>query len=154
MKENLKKENVYVSLKGKSKEELTDLYEFLKINNEPIYRTKERFLEYNDCYLVFFGEWEQMYIIHNVVEVTIEQLKQIIKQNRIEEINDRISEIDKPKVGDIGLFWNNEKNKHISILEEIDEHNSPEIFVSSMNCWSNFEPLPTELQEQLKQYLK
>lgn len=90
----LTKENVYINLQGKSKEELTDLYDFLKINNEPIHRTKERFLEYDNYYLSFFGKWQQMFIIHNEVEVTIEQLKKIIKpmENKGEQLRKEAKE--------------------------------------------------------------
>ena len=82
----LTKENVYISLKGKTKEELADLYDFLKINNEPIYRTKERFLKYNDYYLVFSSDWQQMRIIDDKTEVTIEQLKEILKMTKNQEL--------------------------------------------------------------------
>lgn len=85
MKQNLTKENVYVSLKGKSKEELTDLYEFLTSNGEKVYRNKEGFLEYNisrykSLNFEFFN-WigYEDDVIGYKTEVTIKELKQIIK---------------------------------------------------------------------------
>lgn len=82
----LTKEEVYIDLRGKSKEELTDLYWFLKNNNESL--TRERlncFIEYPlECRYLSLGEksWNGYYGLNCLVEkteVTIEQLKEILQ---------------------------------------------------------------------------
>lgn len=78
----LTKEQVYINLKGKTKEELTDLWEFLTSNGEKVLRCKKDFLKYgNSTYkaLIFYdNEWGGD-CVRDKTEITIEQLKQIIK---------------------------------------------------------------------------
>lgn len=60
------------------------------------------------------------------------------------------------KVGDIGMFWGTgyEKTiKYIGIVEEIREYEGKTVFCGCLSCWSHFEPLPTELQNKLRQHL-
>lgn len=84
----MRKEEIYVNLQGKTKEELTDLWHFLTNNGEKPLRDLERFLEYSkyrtgDNFTLAFREGEYNDWInshsHGKTEVTIEQLKQIIK---------------------------------------------------------------------------
>lgn len=81
----LKKEEVYINLQGKSKEELTELYDFLESVGEITYRDDiEWFLEYTEegCYFGYDGE-DFCHIgtgcAKNKTEVTIEQLKEILQ---------------------------------------------------------------------------
>lgn len=80
----LTKENVYVDLQGKSKEELTELWEFLTSNGEKCYRYKEHFSETNiqyRCLHLYCGLWSGYDDdrVGGKTEVTIEQLKEILQ---------------------------------------------------------------------------
>lgn len=80
----MKKEEIYVNLKGKTKQELTDLWEFLTSNGEIISDNKEYFVEthlkYNSSFIALGSDnaWK-WWGAYNKTEVTIEQLKEIIK---------------------------------------------------------------------------
>lgn len=116
---DLTKENVYVSLIGKSREELTDLYKFLVGSGEIVYRDKYRFLGYIDLYYQYIllnnNSWCGSNSINNKTEVTIDQLKQIIKpmetlqqqlQNaeaEVKRLKSLIEEENKIKIGDWAL---------------------------------------------------
>lgn len=54
-----------------------------------------------------------------------------------------------PKVGDIGVFISMYNKRKVGVL--ISNKNG--YIDSEGNLYSEFEPLPTELQEQLKKYL-
>lgn len=141
----LKKEDVYINLRGKSKEELTDLYNFLESVGEKQYDTLERFLNTNTKGWKFylFGRLNQW--THSSsstkTEVTIDQLKEILKPNlqtqlenakkEVERIEKLIEEENKPKAGDWCIFWDNDKsNLCISklwyICHNTAEYHSPE----------------------------
>lgn len=250
----MKKEQIYINLQGKTKEELTDLWEFLKEHNEPTYNKSLinfikdfRNTEYNNNGLEFHSkQWIGSYNDENKTEITIEQLKQIIKPmkftpiamkcnkeqfeavkpkltaykseigsfkeltflcnnlygdnnvianiyqsckqdyNRIvhEEWNEEIflkacgievetlqeqlqkaeaevkrlqsliDEENKPKVGDIGLFWDNDAPKKIGVLGKIYDNGKDRYKMNGSTCWKNFEKLPEELQKELPSYLK
>ena len=54
----LNKEDIYINLQGKSKGELTELWEFLESAGEKVYRRLSYFLHYSEnckpnCYLSF-----------------------------------------------------------------------------------------------------
>lgn len=79
----MKKGEIYVNLQGKTKEELTDLWEFLNDSGESNYSMLDEFISntYWDYLALDTGDWalcKKSYTI-NKHEVTIEQLKQIIK---------------------------------------------------------------------------
>ncbi len=80
----MKKEEIYVNLHGKTKEELTDLWEFLTSNGEIVSDTKEYFIEthlkYNNSFIALGSDnaWK-WWGAYNKTEITIPQLKQIIK---------------------------------------------------------------------------
>lgn len=123
----LKKEDVYIDLKGKSKKELTELYNFLEsVGEKRVSNSLGAFLKslkaWNWNYYVYdikFG-WTLSYKPSNT-EVTIEQLKEIIKPNlqaqlenikkEIERIEKLIMEENKPKVGDWCKFLDDDKSK-------------------------------------------
>ena len=80
----LKKENIYINLQGKSKEELTDLWEFLNSNGEKCYRDKDYFIEYQSTYRTLYlycNLWRGYDDdkIYYKTEVTIQQLKEILQ---------------------------------------------------------------------------
>lgn len=81
----MKKEDIYINLQGKSKEELTELYWLFKNNNEELYRDSlDLFLEYPKCYESFNfndNEWcgNTNEKVKNKKEVTIQQLKEILQ---------------------------------------------------------------------------
>src|SRR5690606_37221556 len=83
----LTKENVYINLRGKSKEELTDLYNFLKSIGEKLFRDDiEWFLQYSILegglshlsYRFNYANWGNLKT-NNKQEVTIKQLKEILQ---------------------------------------------------------------------------
>lgn len=91
----LTKENVYINLQGKTKEELTELYWLLKDSDEKMYRNElEDFLLYKDDKTYFldfdYNDWgsadSDIYITKT--EVTIEQLKEILQpmENKEEQL--------------------------------------------------------------------
>lgn len=90
----LTKENVYIDLRGKSKEELTELYWLLKNNNEPLYRNSlDLFLKYPECYENLNFNLDQWCGTSSVMflgktEITIEQLKEILQpmENKQEQL--------------------------------------------------------------------
>lgn len=79
----LTKENIYINLRGKSKEELTEFYNFLVSVGEKPFRDKEWFLNYsNDNEKVGFSGVHfcglgDLY--KDRTEVTIQQLKEILQ---------------------------------------------------------------------------
>lgn len=80
----LKKEDVYIDLRGKSEEELTDLYNFLESVGEEQYRKDLiSFLEHSKVYETynFRDSWTLGWYVNskNKTEVTIEQLKEILQ---------------------------------------------------------------------------
>ena len=80
----LTKENIYINLQGKSKEELTDLWEFLNSNGEKCYRDKDYFIEYQSTYRTLYlycNLWRGYDDdkIYYKTEVTIQQLKEILQ---------------------------------------------------------------------------
>ena len=83
----LTKENVYINLQGKSKEELTDLWEFLKENNQETYNSGIKSFLYDfynkDTYNLGIefdkNQWIGSLNDENKTTVTIEQLKEILK---------------------------------------------------------------------------
>lgn len=81
----LTKENVYVNLQGKTKEELTDLWEFLDNAGEKQYRdTINNFLDNYDGWIAYeftddVWQFSSSRSLSGKNEVTIDQLKQIIK---------------------------------------------------------------------------
>lgn len=91
---SLLRENVYISLIGKSEDELTKLYWLLANNSEVLYRSFKRFLEYpsdGEPYIGFCESsnyWWSGIDLGNRKEVTIEQLKEILKpmENKEEQL--------------------------------------------------------------------
>lgn len=84
----LKKEDIYISLQGKSKEELTYLYNFLESIGEDIFRNDiEWFLKYSTLdrdyahlsYRPDYKNWGNLKT-HNKQEVTIQQLKKTLQK--------------------------------------------------------------------------
>lgn len=80
----MKKEYIYVDLKGKSIEELTELFYILKINKEEIYRDNlNSFVNYPKEYrLLHFDKTWVGYDDNKVegkTEITIQQLKEILQ---------------------------------------------------------------------------
>lgn len=115
--EKLTKENIYIDLRGKSKEELTELWKFLVSIGEKQFRTSLRdFLANHKGYETYnFGEtWTLGWYLNskNKQEVTIHQLKEILQpmetlqeqlqkaQLEVERLQNLIEEENKPKVGD------------------------------------------------------
>lgn len=92
--EKLTKENIYIDLRGKSKEELTDLYNFLESVGEKHFReTLNDFLaniKYFETYIFHKDIWSlapYVYIL-NKTKVTIEQLKEILQPMETLKIED------------------------------------------------------------------
>lgn len=131
----MKKEEVYINLQGKTKEELTDLWEFLDSIGEKLYRDKEWFLECPKCYKSFNfhnNEWcgNKDKKVKDKQEVTIEQLKEILQpmelsltgqlqkaEAEVKRLQSLIEEENKPKVGD----WVRRKDNCIwKIRDEYD----------------------------------
>lgn len=76
----MKKENVYVSLKGKTKDELTDLYNFLVGSGEETLRGRGAFLDYEDEQFHYDSvNWLGSYSTGKT-EVTIQQLKEMLSK--------------------------------------------------------------------------
>ena len=83
----MKKEDVYINLQGKSKEELTELYSFLESIGEDIFRNDiEWFLKYSNldrdyAHLTYRPDYENWGNLktNNKQEVTIQQLKEILQ---------------------------------------------------------------------------
>jgi anion-transporting ArsA/GET3 family ATPase len=115
----LTKENIYINLRGKSKEELKDIQNVLIIFNEPTFN--KDFEEYlwhniNPIYLYWDGEeWISTGIyeyIKNKQEVTIKQLKEILQpmetlqeqlekaEAEVKRLKEAIEEEIKPKIND------------------------------------------------------
>lgn len=128
----MKKEEIYINLQGKTKEELTYLWEFLDSAGEKQYDTLERFLNTNvEGWRVYlFGRLNQWThsALSTKTEVTIEQLKEIIKpmetlqekairlENELNEVKQQIEEENKPKVGD----WVVNKNGILCRFSELN----------------------------------
>lgn len=162
----LKKEDVYVVLKGKTEEELRDLYAFLIENNEPLL-CDFRINKSNEVLEFYDSKWTGSRFDEEKTRVTIEQLKQIIRPMETETLKEKVERLEKeleqtkkeledskPKVGDIGLFWDD--NKEESVIGKLCEVGGSfyEYISNEVCCYKNFEPLPTELQEQLRPYLE
>lgn len=97
----LTRENIYIDLRGKSKEELTDLWEFLNNAGEKQYDDKENFINdnyYNILSLDEDNEWslclETSIMIEDKKEVTIEQLKEILQpmDNKEQQLREEAKE--------------------------------------------------------------
>lgn len=135
----LKKEEVYIYLRGMSKEELTELYWLLRDCGEKMYRGDlNSFLGYPDTsellnfYCNVWCGYTDSYI-PNKTKVTLTELKNILQytntlqqqlekaKSEVERIEKLIEEESKPKVGDWGKFWDdgNNGNKIISKLRNI-----------------------------------
>lgn len=119
----LKKEDVYIDLRGKSKEELTDLWRFLDNAGEKLFRDDLddflthsiiwRFLEFDYTSWCFSDSKKN-------TEVTIEQLKDILKPNLqkqlenakkyVERIEKLIMEENSSKIGEWCRFWDDDKS--------------------------------------------
>ena len=116
----LTKENVYVDLRGKSEEELTDLYNFLESVGEKTFRDYiEWFLSYSNLeghfahlsYRCDYANWGNTKT-ENKQEVTIQQLKEILQpmetlqekairlENELNEVKQQIEEENKIKEDD------------------------------------------------------
>src|SRR5690606_23683455 len=121
----MKKENIYINLQGKSKEELTELYWLLKNNNEKILNDGlDLFIR---CYLNIESKDNKFHFYNaywscagckeasSKQEVTIQQLKEILQpmdltlEQRLEKaeaeaevkrLKEAIEEENKPKIGD------------------------------------------------------
>nr|WP_317632978.1 hypothetical protein [uncultured Flavobacterium sp.] len=167
----LTKENVYVDLKGRSKEELTELYNFLISVGEKPFRDKEWFLNYsNDDEKVGFSSVHfcglgDLY--KEKTKVTIQQLKEILqptetlqeKEQRLlkelEEVRKEIEE-NKIKVGDVCKFWNDNKNSFvIGVVQHVCE-NTKLKYETIFDCqFPNAEKITnTELIKLLEQEIK
>jgi len=67
-----------------------------------------------------------------------------------------VEESKEPKVGDIGIFLDLDNDKSAYIIQQLTNiTDKPYKYISKAGgCWKNFEPLPKELQEQLKPYFE
>lgn len=137
----LTKENVYVNLRGKTKEELTDLWEFLDNAGEKQYDDKENFINdnyYNILSLDEDNEWslclETSIMLEDKKEVTIEQLKEILQpkdltleqqlqkaEAEVKRLKEAIEEENKIKVGDLVKCTNKHSDAKyvIGIVEDL-----------------------------------
>lgn len=134
----MKKEEIYVNLQGKTKEELTDLWEFLDNAGEGQTDLLEEFLkDYNNWgYLALqTGDWTLCYedYIKELTEVTIEQLKQIIKptlqqqlqkaEAEVKRLQSLIEEENKPKIGDWAMLWEeDEKTPVFGLITNVTDY--------------------------------
>lgn len=84
----LKKEDVYVVLKGKTEEELRDLYAFLIENNEPLL-CDFRINKSNEVLEFYDSKWTGSRLDEEKTRVTIEQLKQIIRPMEEETLQNK-----------------------------------------------------------------
>lgn len=85
----LTRENIYINLQGKSKEELTELYWLLKNNNEDILNNNidyfiecylnTRLVSYNFHFCCESWSCATLQSTENKTEVTIQQLKEILQ---------------------------------------------------------------------------
>lgn len=128
----LTKENVYIDLRGKSEDELTELWYLLNSNDEQIkhselaifitqYHNKNRFLSYSQ------NKW-QWGSLSGKQEVTIQQLKEILQpmenkeslQQQLEKAKAEVERLEKEiedsriKVGD----WVRHNNSHVFKVKE------------------------------------
>ena len=140
----LTKENIYINLQGKSKEELTDLWEFLNSNGEKCYRDKDYFIEYQSTYRTLYlycNLWRGYDDdkIYYKTEVTIQQLKQIIKpmetftpiamkctQEQFEDIKPKLKEIG--KIGDLLFAFENDN------LYLVNNYNGEKLYFDISYC--------------------
>lgn len=150
----LKKEDVYISLVGKTEEELTDLYKFLIENNEPLL-CDFRINKSNEVLEFYDSKWTGSRFDEEKTRVTIEQLKQIIRPVETETLKEKVERLEKeleqakkeledskPKVGDVAVVDNGEY-KAIVVLNK-----------HQVNIFDDAVVLPKELQEQLSPYLE
>lgn len=79
--EKLTKENIYINLKGKSNDELTELYGFLKSVGEKIYVSLLDMIDnkYWNRFEFYENVWQLSRSKSNKQEVTIQQLKEILQ---------------------------------------------------------------------------
>ena len=124
----LTKKNIYINLQGKSKEELTDLWEFLNSNGEKCYRDKDYFIEYQSTYRTLYlycNLWRGYDDdkVYGKTEVTIQQLKEILQpvdltieqqlqkaEAEVKRLKEAIEEENNIKIGDwvvnkYGVLW-------------------------------------------------
>lgn len=140
----LTKENIYINLQGKSKEELTELWEFLNSAGEIVSGTKEYFIEthlkYNNSFIALVSDntWK-WWGSYNKTEVTIDQLKQIIKPmgtfrptamkctlDQFETIKPKLKEMG--KIGDL-LFAFKDDNLYL-----VNNYNGEKVYFDISYC--------------------
>lgn len=154
----LTKGNIYLNLTNKLDEEIKDLYNFLLSNNERLDDKLACLINRKKEYPIFhldrrYKKWRGRSInfkTNRKTEVTIEQLKIILKSNitkenindiknnkisleyLLEEAKQLVAELEqkindnKPNIGDVCKFWDDDSNKFvISILNDNDESLHP-----------------------------
>ena len=169
----MKKEEVYIKLQGKSTEYCGKVYDILSTNGEKMYVSKRRMHIYsnsNEKYHFSDGYWNDGDVnkAENKQEVTIEQLKEILKpmetleqqlqkaQLEVERLQKLIEEESKIKVGDVCKFWNDNKNSFvIGVVQHVCE-NTKLKYETIFDCqFPNAEKITnTELIKLLEQEIK
>lgn len=151
--EKLTKENIYIDLRGKSKEELTDLWEFLNGVSERVYAPNlHYFLEYSDKKDNVFhynsgGHWMNPLkeYVRDKTEVTIEQLKEILQPTKtlqqqlqkveaeVKRLRSLIEEENKPKVGDWAMLWEDDEETPVfGLITDVTD-----FYLTCNGSWEN-----------------
>lgn len=157
----LTKENIYIDLRGKSKEELTDIQSVLIMFNEPTYRKdfetyynsdSYNYLEFYDC------EWlGSRTITETKQEVTIEQLKEILQPMETLEQKLRKEATERGFVNGVNFYGSQgaESTKPMLINDSIKFTNSYNWFLHVNNsrlCFNG--KWGTLIEETLEQQLE
>lgn len=173
----MKKEDVYIDLRGKSKEELTEFYNFLESVGEKMYDSLEKILEYYKKWNIFSVK-NDYWILSNEKykqEVTIEQLKEILQpmetkftptamkctQEQFEAIKPKLKGCEIKSIGNFNVcnYLVNNLNENGNVVSNISEslkwnHNrvvheqwNEEIFLKA--CGIEVETLEQQLEKAI-----
>ena len=143
----LKKENIYINLQGKSKEELTDLWEFLNSNGEINFSDLDTILEELEefkYYEFYINDWVSSVNIKDKKEVTIQQLKEILQpmdltlEQQLEKAEAEVKRLkeaiedSKIKVGDL-VCYVSVHNKKVMLFGYCEGIKNNDIYIGGLN---------------------
>lgn len=160
----MKKQEIYVNLQGKTKEERAELWEFLDNAGEKQYDDKKNFINdnyYNILSLDEDNEWslclETSIMLEDKKEVTIDQLKQIIKPMGTLEQKLRKEATERGFVNGVKFYGSQgaESTKPMLINDNIKFTNSYNCGLYVNNSWICFNgKWGTLIEETLQQQLQ